>query len=231
MIWFVRFWLPVAILLVCCPPTLQAQEAPSTLLREVRLLTTEAVGGGQELVRGVVFLTKKLSTEQVVQLEASSLDIFDLPDEVKLPAGRTAVTFSFHVKVVAANTPVTFSARVGRGLPVVSKPLTVLPVSVESVTIQPQSLVGGHDAIGFIQLEGTPKTRMLVTFSVKEPAHVDLVEFQNSKIQVSPEAKNLYLPFTLFTKRVTQKQTVNLEVTANGRSKSFAVTLTPQDKK
>lgn len=102
-------------------------------------------------VTGTVTLSEPAPAEGVRVGIVDSLDAAEPPATVTVPAGSTSKRFKIPTKLVAkAQDGVVMATLLGRSH---SRPLTVRPVGVSSVTLSPSKVVGGLPTVGKLTLE------------------------------------------------------------------------------
>lgn len=133
------------------------------------------------------------------------------PASVSLPAGTSSKTFTITTLVVAAKQVGAVTAT--RGAVTKTTALTVRPVSVQSVTVNPNPIVGSKNATGTITLERLSATSTVVTLS-------DNLAATTLPASVTVPANTLTKTFSITTTLALPSQSGKLNATANGETRS-----------
>ena len=160
-----------------------------------------------------------------IALSSSNAAAFPVPATIAMPGNAAWTQFDmnqFGMKAgqVTAPTPVTITATLSSAS--ASGQFTVLPPSLNSLSISPSSISGGAQPGGIVLLNG------------QAPAGGALVMLSSNSAAVSPPPTVTVLPgvesvsFPINTSAVTTNTTVTVTATWNGTSVQSLVTLTPQ---
>ena len=190
------------------------------LLANLSVAPASVIGGNP--VTGTVSLSGKAPGSGVtVMLIASSASVV-LPTSVKIPAGASQASFDILTKPVATTAHVTIAAKSG-GI-VQSASLDVNPCTVQSLSVNPKSFIGGSSAavIGTVTLTGSaPTGGATVTLKSSDSKSVSLP----ATIKVPAGAKSVGFPVTHFA--VQSNQSVTISGSLNGQTSSTGVTVNP----
>lgn len=143
------------------------------------------------------------------------------PATLKIASGKPSGTFKLSTTPVAAKATGTVTASLGSSEQ--SKPLTVRPMSVQSVTLNPTSVVGGNPVTGTVTLEcaAAPGDITVLLASnkpgVAQPAVSSLLFTAGTKV----------MTFSINTTSVAASTTAKITAAANGITKSKNLTVTP----
>lgn len=119
------------------------------VLRDLNFPST-ATGG--ILLGGEIRLYSTTPVNTPVTLTSSNTSI--IPSSLRtVPAGTKLVALTFNVPVVASATNVTLTATLSGGNSV-SKQIIVLPPTLQSVTLNPSSVIGSFSSTGTVNLSG-----------------------------------------------------------------------------
>ncbi|MEQ1823982.1 MAG: Ig-like domain-containing protein [Fimbriimonadaceae bacterium] len=152
---------------------------------------------------------------QVIETSAS----VQAPTTVSIPPGTDRVTFAIPTKAVAADTGI--SVKVKRDLITVTALLTLIPNSLDSVSVTPSTLQGGNSAQGEVKLNNlAPVGGFVIGLSsssnaLKVPASV--------KIQAGSWSG----PFAVTTLGVAAPFTVTVTATLETKTRTAQVKLLP----
>ncbi|HEY0376771.1 MAG TPA: hypothetical protein VGC87_07430 [Pyrinomonadaceae bacterium] len=177
-------------------------------------LAQPSVGGGGA-VGGTVTLTGPAPAAGAVVTLADNLASTTVPASVTIPAGVKSKTFSITtVRVAVAQVG---SVTASYGGVAKSAPLTVAPLAISSLTINPASIVGGNAVTGTVMLNGpAPAGGAVVTLSDSIPAATT-----PSNVTVPAGAKTK--TFSVTTVPVTINQGGNVTASYGGATKSAAL--------
>ncbi len=107
---------------------------------------------------------------KVVTLTSSNPAVTSIPATVTVPAGQSSAKATITTQPVTTNTPVTISAAVGSTL-VQSATLTVQPMEVSTVMLNPTTVQGGDASQGTVTLNcAAPTGGSVVTLSTNNSA-------------------------------------------------------------
>lgn len=140
------------------------------------------------------------------------------PAVVTVPAGATKATFTISTSAVLAKQTGTVSAAYGGATKAAG--LTVRPVGVLAVSVNPNPVVGGNSTTGTVTLELAAPASLTVALT-------DNVAAVTTPASVVVSAGATSKTFTLATAAVTAPQTGQLTASANGTTKSVAIGVNP----
>lgn len=180
------------------------------------------VEGGQPVIATVALTGPAPAPELPIQILSGSLDLLDMPTEVRIPGGETSVSFAVNTRAVAALTPVTLTVEGLSGRATATLVLEPGAGTVTRLALDPAVLTGGQ------------ATR--ATFTVSRPAppggariavasdRPDLVPLPESVV-VPEGATSLVLPLATFG--VGAETSVQLSASMGGVTESASITLLP----
>jgi hypothetical protein len=192
-----------------------------TILPDLQSLTinpSSVVGGSTAM--GTVTLNGPAPAGGLqVQLSSGNTSVATVPVSVTVPAGQTRASFSITTRPVASQTQVTITARLGNFSRQVT--LTVLPPSIQSLSISPSTVRGGSNATG------------IVTLNAPAPPGGAVVPLRSSNSTVATVPASVTIPagqttaqFTVRTTRPSSSSvSVTITATYNG-SRSAQLTVT-----
>jgi hypothetical protein len=192
-----------------------------TILPDLQSLTinpSSVVGGSTAM--GTVTLNGPAPAGGLqVQLSSGNTSVATVPVSVTVPAGQTRASFSITTRPVASQTQVTIMARLGNSSRQVT--LTVLPPSIQSLSISPSTVRGGSNATG------------IVTLNAPAPPGGAVVPLRSSNSTVATVPASVTIPagqttaqFTVRTTRPSSSSvSVTITATYNG-SRSAQLTVT-----
>jgi uncharacterized delta-60 repeat protein len=177
-------------------------------------LAQSSVGGGGA-VGGTVTLTGPAPAAGAVITLSDNLAATTVPASVTIPAGVKSKVFSITTVPVAAAQVGNVTASYG-GV-VKSAPLTVAPLAVSSLTINPAAIVGGNAVTGTVTLNGpAPSGGALVTLG-------DNIAAATAPANVTVPAGAKTRTFSVTTVPVTINQSGNVTASYGGVAKSAAL--------
>ena len=193
----------------------QAPPAPVSLT-----FTSSPVYSGNTTIIQLQLSTAAPSGGAVINLASSDPNAAPVPATVTMPGNIAWMQFQMQAGQVTAQTPVTITATLNSGS--ASAPLTVLPPSLQSLTISPGTINGGAQPQAIAMLNGTaPATGAAINFSSSSPAAlVPAVE--------TIAAGSASVSFPIPTTNVLTNTLVTVTATYNGQSAQAQFTLTPQ---
>lgn len=182
----------------------------------VALTPNLAVGGNS--VAATVSLNGPAPAGGAAVALSDNLAATTVPAGVTVPAGATKASFTVNTSKVLAKQTGTLSA--AYGVATKTAGLTVRPVGVLAVSVNPNPVVGGNSMTGTVTLELAAPASMTVALTdnmgaVTTPASVVVPAGATSK------------SFTLTTTAVTGSQSGQLTASVNGTAKSVAIGLNP----
>jgi hypothetical protein len=148
-----------------------------------------------------------------VTLSSSDPSVASVPPTVTVPAGATSATFTVNTSVVATSNTVSISASYA-GLTQTAS-LSLIPLAITSLSLNPPSVTGGNPSFGTVTLNGpAPAGGAQVTLSSSDPS----VASVPPSILVSAGATTT--TFTVPTNLVIFSTTVTISTTYNASSQS-----------
>jgi hypothetical protein len=103
-----------------------------------------------------------------VQLSSNNPNVASVPASVTVPAGQRTASFRVDTRVVASQTQAMITARLGNSSRQAT--LTVNPPALESLTLDPNTVVGGNPSTGTVALNGpAPAGGLQVQLSSNNP--------------------------------------------------------------
>jgi hypothetical protein len=186
----------------------------------VQLFNTSPFSG-QEVVGRVQLTTAAPPGGAVVSLESSNPAAAPVPASVTVDGESAIADFRFFMGQVTADTPVTITARYGDSTGTFS--FVLHPPSLRNLIINPNSLTGGANGSGFVELNGrAPAGGAVVSLSSDSP----LIHLPPT-MTVEPNFAGG--GFTYATDAVTAPTTATITATWKGASLQQQVTLVPQE--
>jgi hypothetical protein len=154
-----------------------------------------------------------------VQLSSNNPNVASVPPSVTVPAGQTRASFSITTRPVASQTQAMITARLGNSSRQAT--LTVVPPSIQSLSISPSTVRGGSNATG------------IVTLNAPAPPGGAVVPLRSSNSTVATVPASVTIPagqttaqFTVRTTRPSSSSvSVTITATYNG-SRSAQLTVT-----
>lgn len=127
----------------------------------------EVVFGGQP-ISGLLQLTGRAPTGGVTIEMTSNSAAAALPSSVRIGGGQLSSSLAGTTSVVAADTPVTFTARLNGSE--VTDTVLVRTGTLAALTVNPSELVGGTEATGTVTLSGPPSSNRFINLSSNSSA-------------------------------------------------------------
>jgi len=155
-----------------------------------------------------------------IALASSNPSAVPLPASIAMPGNIAWTQFTVQTGQVTAPTPVTLSATLNGSTATLQ--LTVLPPSLQSVSVSPATISGGAQAGAIVMLNG------------QAPAGGAVVSLSSNSLSVSPPPTVTVAPgdfstsFPLSTSAVATPTTATLTASWNGASAQAQLTLLPQ---
>ena len=155
----------------------------------------------------------------IVQLSSSNTNAATVPASVTVAAGQRTATFTITTRPVASQTQATITARLGNSSRQAT--LTVNPPTLESLTLNPSTVVGGNSSTGTVSL------------NAPAPAGGAVVRLSSSNTNVATVPTSVTIPagqtratFTIRTNRPSSSGTrVTITATYNSTSRSARLTV------
>ena len=156
-----------------------------------------------------------------VQLSSNNPNVASVPASVTVPAGQRTASFRVDTRVVASQTQVMITARLGNSSRQAT--LTVNPPALESLTLDPNTVVGGNPSTGRVALNApAPAGGLQVQLSSNNP------NVSSVPASVTVPAGQRSATFTVNTQAVASQTQVTITATLNGRSRSATLTVNPR---
>ena len=190
-------------------------------------LTPTTVAGSLN-VTGKVTLTDVSSSSVVVAL-GSTNPAATVPESVTIPSGATFRSFTLTTQAVSANQTGVVTATLNGETK--RADLTVRPISIETLTLSPASVVGGEGrtATGTVTLEGPAGPGSIIATLSSS----NTMAARPAVTQLTFNGGERTKSFTVQTSRVETTTAVTLTAAANGLSKTARLTVeadpTPPD--
>ncbi len=151
----------------------------------------------------------------------SSTSSASVPSKVNVEAGATSVTFAITTKSVASKSTSTITVTLGTAK--IGMPLTLTPLGITSLILNPDAVKGGSPSTATVTLSG-PAPSGGVTCSIKCSNASASVP---ATITVPAGSDNT--TFTVATQKASQAVTANITATSNGTSSSATLAIQPAD--
>ncbi|HEX8493233.1 MAG TPA: hypothetical protein VF658_10365 [Pyrinomonadaceae bacterium] len=184
------------------------------MLTSVTLVPASVAGGNN--VTGTISLDGPAPAAGALVTLADNLTTATTPASALIAPGTTSKTFTITTVVVTARFPGAVTASYGG----VTKttPLTVRPVSVQSITVNPNPIIGSSSAVGTIVLERLSTTNTVVSLTDNLPA-------TTIPVSVTVNAGTLSQTFPVTTTLALPSQKGFLNASANGEVRSVALSV------
>jgi hypothetical protein len=179
-------------------------------LLSINLQPESAIGGSS--VTGTVSLNGPApSGGVVVSLTSSNTNAAVVPSSVTIPSGQNSAGFTVTTKLVNSSTPVTITASYGGDSK--TAVLTVVPLRLSFVAINPSEVTGGSSATGTVSLNGPAPSGGVVVSLASSNTNAASVPSQ-----VSIPAGQTQADFTVTTRAVTKDAVVRITASYAGAS-------------
>jgi hypothetical protein len=182
-------------------------------------VTPGSLVGGYDVVGSVQLSAKAPTTGAVVSLVSNNPNVF-VPATVLVLPGKKNAIFPVATGPVTQTTQATITA--SRGTSSASAALTLNPVTIASLVIQPSTISGGDDSIGVVSLNVPAPMDTVVTITSSSPT------------VAAPDTTTITIPagyqragFYLSSAGVSTSKTVTFTASANGSSATATLTVTP----
>ncbi len=187
------------------------------LLLNLMLNPNSVVGGNQ--TTGTITLARPATSEGAVVTLGSDSPCAITVASVSVPAGAMSATFEVQTVGVAATTGANISANIAGTIR--SAPLSILPSTLGSLTVNPSTIVGGTSTTGTIQLSGTaPSIGTIVNL-----ASNSLKAIVPSSVKIA--AGSSTASFTIITKPTSKSDTLRIFAKNGDVAKTASLTLSP----
>ena len=181
-------------------------------------ISPNIVVGGKGAIGAVTLSGPALSSGDVVTLSSNTATV-GVPSSVTVPAGQTTATFAISTQPVGTTTLANISATFG-GVSA-SAQLTVVPDSVQSLTLSPGTVMGGSPSTATVVLSHPAGTSgVLVNLSSNNPA-------ATMPGSVTVAAGQTTATFTVTTIPVGSQTAVTITASFAGTSQSATLTINP----
>jgi LmbE family N-acetylglucosaminyl deacetylase len=182
-------------------------------------LSSNDVTGGNSVTGTVTLNGVAPARGTVVTLTSNNSSAVTVPASVTVPSGALAATFPVSTNAVSTTTPVTLSGTYNGTL---QATLTVSPVSISSLSLNPTVVVGGSaNSTGTITLGGAaPQGGAMVTLSSNNTSAATV------PASTTIAAGTTTTTFTVATSAVATATSVTIFATYNGQVSS-TLTVTP----
>ncbi len=181
---------------------------------------TSVIGGAG--VTGTVALTAPAVLDTTVYLSASS-GTAGVPASVTVPAGQSGAQFAISTQAVTSATSVTITAS-NPGPTPVSAALTVtpIPVTLNGLSVSPQTVTGGASAVGTVALSANaPSGGATIALNSSNPGVVGV------PTSVIVPAGAASATFTIGTSGVSTSQNVTIAASFSGVTRKVTITVKP----
>ena len=181
-------------------------------------ITPNNVLGGKGAIGTLTLSGPALSSGDVVTLSSNTATV-GLPPTITVPAGQTTATFAITTQPVSSTTVANISATFG-GVSA-SAQLTVVPDSVQSLTVNPGTVMGGSTSTATVILSRPAGTSgVVVSLSSSNPA-------ATMPGSVTVAAGQTTATFTVTTIPVGSQTAVTIAASFAGTSQSAILTINP----
>ncbi len=190
---------------------------PPLELKTIRLSQESAAGGSQ--IVGVVTISRRAPAQGiVVRLRSSDPALASIPKSVTVPKGRKSAPFFIWTRPVSSEQKITLTGIFGETKTAV---FTLHPPGIAEVTVTPDTVAGGENAIGDIRMEAvlgrdTDVELSCDDTSVKlEPTHTTIKKGETR------------IEFSVITTAVKQKTSVKITAKAKASTGFATLIVTP----
>jgi hypothetical protein len=193
-----------------------------TALQSVSVAPSTVIGGSNTPVVGAVTLTGPASASgMTVTLSSSNSKAASVPASVRVAAGKTSATFAVSHALTASIQTSVIKATAGAATETAT--LTISPMMISSLNLNPSTVAGGFNSSGVITLNATlashggPVTIKLTANSglIKIPPAVSVPAGANSS------------KFTIATTPVALTQSAGITSTLGAGSQTASLTIEP----
>jgi hypothetical protein len=192
-----------------------APPAPATLA-----LTTNAFYSGNTTWVQIQLSGAAPAAGAVINLTSSNPAAAPVPASVNMPGNTAWMQFQIQAGQVTSPTPVTLTATLNSGQ--ASVQFNVLPPSLKTITLTPQSISGGAQAGAIVMLNGlAPAGGAVVDFSSDSPSAMPPAM---ATIPAGDASVSVSIP----TNPVSANTLANITASWNGASVQSPLTITPQ---
>jgi len=192
-----------------------APPAPATLA-----LTTNAFYSGNTTWVQIQLSGAAPAAGAVINLTSSNPAAAPVPASVNMPGNTAWMQFQIQAGQVTSTTPVTLTATLNSGQ--ASVQFNVLPPSLKTITLTPQSISGGAQAGAIVMLNGlAPAGGAVVDFSSDSPSAMPPAM---ATIPAGDASVSVSIPTNL----VSANTLANITASWNGASVQSPLTITPQ---
>lgn len=178
-------------------------------------LSPASVPGGKD-VTGTVSLDGPAPSAGAVITLSDNLATATTPPSVTIPGGAVSATFT--IKTVVVNAKQTGTVTASRGGVTKTAQLIVRPASVQSVTVNPNPIVGGSSATGTVVLESVFASDVVVTLADNLPA-------TTIPASITVPAGSMSQTFQITTTYALPSQTGTLTATANTETRGVSLSV------
>jgi hypothetical protein len=187
----------------------------------IYLTLNPTIVGGGGTSRGVVKLAGSAPTGgATITLTSSNPAVASVPSSLIIAAGGTQGSFTAKTAQVGVNTQVVIAATYAGGG--ASATLTVVPLAVSSLVLNPTKVIGGNPSTATITLnKPAPTGGAFVNLTSGNTAVATV------PATVTVAAGTSSATFTVSTKHVTAKKTPAISATLGGVTKRATLTVTP----
>jgi hypothetical protein len=192
-------WPLAALLVAATAGTAMAQSLSNVTV------TPTSVEGGKRAILTVQLDSAAPKGGVTVTLASSDTTVAKLPASVTVERRRTEADVVVDTQEVSVSTPVTLTATLGNTN--MTATLTVAPLQLMSVAVDPSTVVGGQDALGWVVLNGPAPSGGFVITLVGDNSVATLP----TTVTVPEGYTRLHFPVP--TTVVTVNQTVNVTAT------------------
>jgi serine protease len=192
---------------------------PSDILDDI--LFSSPVVGGCKLYTGKVTLNSPAGTGgQVVNLTSENLAA-SVPAQVTVAEGKLTKSFTITTSKVLADTSGNIVATVGTDT--ASRNLTVRPIGVKKLTLDPTSVKGGDPSTGTVKLECAAGPGLITVSLASDKPNIANPAVSELVFSIGEKSKT----FTVNTSAVSNTKKAKISATANGVTKSATLTVNP----
>ena len=185
------------------------------------LVLNPTLVAGCKAVLGTVTINAPAPANGLAVTLSDTLASVTVPSSVIVPAGATSKAFTITTVPVSASQSGTVTAQTGTVTR--SAALTVRPIGVFSLALNPNPVTGGSDVTGTVTLE-----------CPAAPSNIVVSLSSSNSTVAAPAVSSITIPtgattktFTVHTTQVASTTSVIISATANGIGKSATLTVNP----
>ena len=194
--------------------------APKTIIASLVVTPASVTGGNNATV--IATISPAATADLVLSITSSSDKATPEPATITIPAGATTGQTSIKTVPVASDTTAVITATLGTQSATAT--LTVLAPTLESVTLNPSTVLGGRPTTGTVTLSGkAPAGGITVALTSSEPGKAKLP----NPASITVPAGETSVVFIVQTVPVATQTVVTITGTLHGAAKTATLTIRP----